>query len=226
MIRVVILLGQRVEKFFHLTFARAHIHACDVEWAHYGGQVNCPRHGLVWGPICPVCDTVLLNFQVVIISVQNCNTTPMLVLLTSSFRDFCHSPYIPSAVNHWFRAEGQWQVMFCQDNYRHAFYDRRTQKIFPFLLWKSTDIDSYTLKIYELWGSLFLFLITVRVWRTARVARVSGCLILLWAFGLWCFTCSGLGASTGTSSPLAATFVWDSITTEMSNDTPEPQPSY
>jgi len=106
-IRVVILLGQRVEKFFYLTFVRAHIHACDVDWACYEGRANCPRHGLVSGTICPVCDTVLLNFQVVIVSVQNCNTTPMLVLFTSSFLDSCHSPYIPSAVNRFFRAEGR-----------------------------------------------------------------------------------------------------------------------
>jgi len=46
-IRKVILLGQRVEKFFHLTFAGAHTHACDVDWGCYEGRANCPRHGLV-----------------------------------------------------------------------------------------------------------------------------------------------------------------------------------
>jgi len=38
---VVILLGQRVETFFNLTFARAHIHARDVDWARYQGRANC-----------------------------------------------------------------------------------------------------------------------------------------------------------------------------------------
>jgi len=41
-IRVVILLGQRVEEFFNLTFARAHKHASDVNWARYEGRANCP----------------------------------------------------------------------------------------------------------------------------------------------------------------------------------------
>jgi len=49
-IRVVILLGQHVEKFFHLTFGRAHIHTCDVDWARYEGRANCPRHGLCEEP--------------------------------------------------------------------------------------------------------------------------------------------------------------------------------
>ena len=39
---VVILLGQRVEEFFDLTFARAHKHASDVNWARYEGRANCP----------------------------------------------------------------------------------------------------------------------------------------------------------------------------------------
>jgi len=41
-IRVMILLGQRVEEFFNLTFARAHVHTSDVNWARYEGRANCP----------------------------------------------------------------------------------------------------------------------------------------------------------------------------------------
>jgi hypothetical protein len=35
--RIVILLGQGVEEFFKFTLTRAHIHACNVEWARYQG---------------------------------------------------------------------------------------------------------------------------------------------------------------------------------------------
>ena len=51
-IMVVILLGQRVEEFFNLTFARAHIHASDVNWAR-----KCERivHDTAWceDPLAP-----------------------------------------------------------------------------------------------------------------------------------------------------------------------------
>jgi len=35
--RIVILLGEGVEEFFKFTLTRAHIHACNVEWARYQG---------------------------------------------------------------------------------------------------------------------------------------------------------------------------------------------
>jgi len=94
MSRVVILLGQRVETCFNLPLAWAHIHVSNVNWARYPGQANCSWYSLVRGPICLVCDTVLLNCQVGSISVQNCHPTPMLVLCTPSFRHSCYSPHV------------------------------------------------------------------------------------------------------------------------------------
>jgi len=35
--RIVILLGQGVEELFNFTVTRAHIHACNVDWARYQG---------------------------------------------------------------------------------------------------------------------------------------------------------------------------------------------
>jgi len=35
--RIVVLLGQGVKEFFNFTLTRAHIHACDVDWARYQG---------------------------------------------------------------------------------------------------------------------------------------------------------------------------------------------
>jgi hypothetical protein len=34
-IRVMILLGQRMEEFFNLAFARANVHTSDVDWVCY-----------------------------------------------------------------------------------------------------------------------------------------------------------------------------------------------
>jgi len=89
---IVILLGQGVEKFFNFTLTRAHIHACNVDWACYQGWSNRPGYGLVWGPICCIRDTVLFNLQVGRISIQNCHATTMLVLLSSLFLHSCYSP--------------------------------------------------------------------------------------------------------------------------------------
>jgi len=35
--RIVVLLRQGVKEFFNFTLTRAHIHACNVDWAHYQG---------------------------------------------------------------------------------------------------------------------------------------------------------------------------------------------
>jgi len=35
--RIGVLLGQGVEEFFNFTLTRAHIHACNVDWARYLG---------------------------------------------------------------------------------------------------------------------------------------------------------------------------------------------
>jgi len=41
-IGVVILLGQRMEKFFNLAFAQANVHTGDVDWVYQEGGVNGP----------------------------------------------------------------------------------------------------------------------------------------------------------------------------------------
>jgi hypothetical protein len=50
-------------------------------------------------------DTVLFNLQVGRISILNCHATPMLVLLSSSFRHSCYCSDIPSSIYHFFWTE-------------------------------------------------------------------------------------------------------------------------
>ena len=92
-------------------------------------------------------------------------TPPLCWCCSSSFRDACCCPYIPSAVNQFFRAESRWQMMFCQDNHRNTLHDRQTQDIFPFLLWESVDIYRDELKIYMCRGRYWGLRVTLPMWR-------------------------------------------------------------
>jgi len=74
------------------------VHASDVDWARYQGRANFRRHGLLQIPSNPDCSTVLLDFQVCSIPLQNYHPNLVLIFFSSSFRDSCYCLYIPFAV--------------------------------------------------------------------------------------------------------------------------------
>ena len=136
---VVILLGQRVETFFNLTFARAHIHARDVDWARYQGRANCLWHGLVRGSIYSICNTVSSIFKFA--SYRYRIATPPLCWCCLPLRfETLTTAHIfhPLTITSFGRkvADRRCSVKTLTEK----IYARQTLNIFPFLLWECIDV--------------------------------------------------------------------------------------
>ena len=229
MSRVVILLGQRVETFFNLPLARAHIHVSNVNWARYLGRANCSWYSLVRGSICLVCDAVfkLLNCQVCRISVQNCHPTPMLVLCTSSFEHSCYSPYVLIRCQSLRSSKDRWcsvktitytlfQVMTGKPRICWHF---SVENPFIFIMthFKSWFTCHGVGRAVENWGwdrrcqDVFFCFVSAYYQESltcCQVGYVPGRFYIIRTLeSSWC-TCRRLGAST--SFPLAAPLIYDS----------------